>query len=573
MTSREPRSALPTLAGAPASRRTVLAAAGLTGLAAGAASTGGAPARAAGVRPTAAAPSTRRDPFTLGVASGDPDPDGFVIWTRLAVDPLAEDGLGGMPARRYPVRWEVATDDRFRRVVRRGTTGAGPEAAHSVHVELTGLEPGREHHYRFRVGRYVSPAGTTRTAPAHRARVASLAMAFASCSNYPAGHFTAYRRLAEEQPDLVVHLGDYQYEGAAGDSVVGRPHAGPETVTLANFRQRLAQYKTDPDLQAAHAVAPWLVIWDDHEVDNNYADLVPEKVEETPGFADRRAAAYRAYYENMPLRRTSVPRGPDLQLFRRVRWGSLATFHLLDTRQYRSDQACGDGYQDCPEAADPARTLTGGEQEAWLDHGLRGSEARWDLLAQQVFFGQRDSDPAAARTVSMDAWDGYPASRDRVVSSWVEGGVRNPVVLTGDVHAHWISDLYRDQADPSSGLVGSELVTSSITSGGDGYDAPTGEHPWFPQNPNLRFWTNLRGYVSTTITPDAMDARFRCLPSVTDPDAAAFTRTEWRIEDGVPGARQVSDSPLPAGAAARRRMPSDAEIVADTIEQETGVRP
>ncbi|WP_343900941.1 alkaline phosphatase D family protein, partial [Nocardioides aquaticus] len=528
---------------------------------------------AAGQRPTAAAPPTRRDPFTLGVASGDPDADGFVIWTRLAVRPLDDDGRGGMPSRRYPVDWEVATDRRFRRVVRRGTARVGPRTAHALHVELSGLEPGREYHYRFRLGRHVSPAGITRTAPAAGSRVASLAMAFASCANYPVGHFTAYRRLADEQPDLVVHLGDYQYEGAAAASAVRRPHVGPETVTLANYRQRLAQYKTDPDLQAAHAVAPWLVVWDDHEVDNNYAGLVPARAGETAGFARRRAAAYRAYYENMPLRRRSLPRGTDLRLFRRVGWGSLATFHLLDTRQYRSDQACGSGYQDCPAAADPARTLTGGEQAAWLDRGLRSSSARWDLLAQQVFFGARDSDPSAARTVATDAWDGYPASRDRVVSSWVDGGVRNPVVLTGDVHAHWVSDLYRDQADRSSGLVGTELVTSSITSGGDGYDSATGEHPWFAQNPNLRFWANLRGYVSTTITPDAVNARFRCLPSVTDRDAEAFTRAEWKVEDGVPGARRVSDSPLPAGSAARRRVPSDAEIVADTIEQETGVRP
>ena len=196
-------------------------------------------------------------------------------------------------------------------------------------------------------------------------------MAFVSCSNYPAGFFTAYRHLAEERPDLVLHLGDYQYEGGAAANALGRPHAGPETVTLANYRQRQAQYKTDPDLQAAHAAAPWLAVWDDHEVDNNYADEVPEKPADAATFRERRAAAYRAYYENMPLRRTSVPSGPDLQLFRRVEWGDLATFHMLDTRQYRSDQSCGDGYDDCPESFDPARSLPGAAQEAWLADGFR----------------------------------------------------------------------------------------------------------------------------------------------------------------------------------------------------------
>ena len=251
-------------------------------------------------------------------------------------------------------------------------------------------------------------------------------MAFASCSNFPAGFFTAYRHLAEERPDLILHLGDYQYEGPAGTSPIGRAHVGPETVTLANYRQRQAQYKSDPDLQAAHAAAPWLAVWDDHEVDNNYADEIPERAADAPTFLERRAAAYRAYYENMPLRRTSVPSGPGMQLYRRVQWGTLATFHMLDTRQYRDDQACGDGYDDCPDAADPARSLPGAAQEAWLADGFRTSEATWDVLGQQVFFGRRDNDAGAANTVSMDAWDGYPASRERVAQRLGRRGRAQP---------------------------------------------------------------------------------------------------------------------------------------------------
>jgi len=557
------------------SRRTILSAGLVTGSTVVA---GAGLARASATQPlspvdlrrTAAATALPADPFTLGVASGDPASDGFVIWTRLAPSPLEDDGLGGMASRRYTVQWEVAEDPRFRRVEARGVTTAGPESAHAVHVEVSELRSGREYYYRFRVGRWISPVGRAVSAPRPDERVASMRMAFASCANYPAGFFTAYGHLADERPDLVLHLGDYQYEARAAANGLGRAHVGPETVTLANFRQRQAQYKTDPDLQAAHAAAAWVVVWDDHEVDNNYADEVPERPGDAATFRERRAAAYRAYYENMPLRRTSVPNGPDLQLFRRIQWGDLATFHMLDTRQYRSDQSCGDGYDDCPESFDPARSLPGMKQEQWLAEGFRDSRATWDLLGQQVFFGRRDNDPGAATTVSMDAWDGYPASRDRVVKSWVDAGVRNPVVLTGDVHAHWASEIRTDNVDDQAPVVGSELVTSSISSGGNGYDAPTGQHPWAAWNPNLKFWTNLRGYVSTTITRDSLTADFRCVPVVTTPGAEVFTRATFVIEDGVRGLQRTADHPLPTRPALRSSLPSDAQIIEDTIREETG---
>ena len=520
----------------------------------------------AGSRPSAAALPLARDPFTLGVASGDPAPDGFVIWTRLAPDPLVDDGLGGMPPADYQVGWQVATDEAFVDVVRAGTVLARPGSSHAVHVEVAGLLPGREYFYRFRQGRWLSPAGRSLTTPAYGASVGSLAMAFVSCSNWQAGYFTAYGHLADERPDLVLHLGDYQYEGP-GNSFE-RAHLGGETVTLADYRRRHAQYRTDPDLQAAHAVAPWLPVWDDHELDNNYADEVADRSVEQPGFLERRAAAYRAYYENMPLRRASVPRGIDLQLYRRVSWGSLATFHMLDTRQYRDDQACGDGYKSCPDAAAPGRSLPGWEQEEWLLDGFRRSTATWDVLGQQVFFGRRDSNPdPAVETVSMDAWDGYAASRDRVIGGMVDSGVRNPVVLTGDVHAHWASEVYRDQADPGSGIVASEFVTSSISSGGDGYDKADGQHPWAAWNPNLTFWTNLRGYVSTTITPSEMTVDYRCVRYVTQPGSPVFTRAQYVVEDGVRGMQQTASDPL---LSARRASPSDEQIVRDTLQQETG---
>jgi alkaline phosphatase D len=511
----------------------------------------------------------RSDPFTLGVASGDPDPDGFVLWTRLAPTPLAEDGLGGMPSRVVPVEWEVAADERFRRVVRRGVAAARPESAHTVHVELAHLLPGREYFYRFRAERYVSPVGRTRTAPPLWATGGTLAMSFVSCSQYEHGYFTAYRRLAEDEPELILHLGDYQYEYQAGAYVIAggnpRDHQGPETVTLANYRQRHAQYKTDPDLQAAHAVAPWAVVFDDHEVENNWADEVPEQPD--PNFPARRAAAFQAYYENMPLRRTSIPRGIDMQLYRRLHWGRLATFHLLDTRQFRDDQACGDGYKDCAAAADPTRSITGAEQERWLLDGFRRSTARWDVLGQQVFFGQRDNNSGPAVVTSMDSWDGYAASRDRITRGWVDAGVRNPVVLTGDVHAHWADELKLDYADPTSRTVGTELVCSSITSTGNGADVPSGNHPWAAWNPHLRFYNNQRGYVRTTITGDAMTADFQVVPYVTTPGAPIHTRATFVIEDRVPGLHQTADAPTPGGPAATLRSAGD--LGAETVRQET----
>lgn len=465
------------------------------------------------------------DPFTLGVASGEPVPDGVVIWTRLAPVPLADDGLGGMPWRTVDVEWEIATDDRFGVVEQRGMTVATPESAHAVHVELAGLRPGTEYFYRFRAGGYVSATGRTRTAPQPGA-LTPVTMCFASCSNYEQGWFTGYRRLAEDHPDLVVHLGDYQYEYAGRDGGVRR-HAGPETATLAQYRQRFAQYKTDPDLQAAHAAAPWLVVFDDHELDNNWAADVPEKPQ--PDFPARRAAAMQAYHENMPLRAAARPRGTAMQLYRRVQWGALATFHLLDTRQYRTDQACGDAYgTDCPELNSPGRTLTGPDQERWLLDGLRDSRAGWDILAQQVFFAPLDVAAGPRRGVNPDAWDGYGAGRDRITAGLA--GVRNPVVLTGDVHSHWAAEI----SDPRTGPVATELVTTSITSGGDGSDSRPDVDAILPDNPHIKYFSNRRGYVRTRITGDELRADFRTLPYVSRPGAPARTDATFVIADRAP---------------------------------------
>ncbi|NVN52501.1 alkaline phosphatase D family protein [Mycolicibacterium hippocampi] len=470
------------------------------------------------------------DPFTLGVASGEPSADGAVIWTRLAPTPLAEGGLGGMPTRPVDVEWEVAEDPAFTRIAQRGSATAVPETAHSVHVELVGLRSGAEYFYRFRSHGYLSPAGRTRTAP-HDDSLAPLTMCVASCSNYEQGWFTAYRRLAEEHPDLVVHLGDYHYEYGAGRSAVRvRDHVGPETVTLAHYRQRYAQYKTDPDLQAAHAAAPWLVVFDDHEVADNWAGEVPAKPDN--GFRPRRAAALQAYYENMPLRPSARPHDTGMALHRRVHWGGLATFHMLDTRQHRTDQPCDDAYaSDCAERRSAAASMTGAAQEQWLAAGLARSRARWDVLGQQVFFSQVDLTPGPARSYNPDSWDGYTVNRDRIIAGIRDSPVRNAVVLTGDVHSHWAADVHERLGDPTSRVVATELVTSSISSGGDGSDTRDEIEAVLPDNPHIRYFSNRRGYLRTHITGDQMRADFRIVPYVSRPGAAAHTGASFLLAD------------------------------------------
>ncbi|EID53796.1 alkaline phosphatase D family protein [Saccharomonospora xinjiangensis] len=526
------------------SRRQVLlggAALGTAAFAAAGALGGLAPAARAAAAQGAGVP-LRGEVFTLGVASGEPDHHSVVLWTRLATDPLAEDGLGGLGRRAVTVQWELAEDERFRHVVRRGHETTDAEAGYAVHAEIAGLAPGREYFYRFRCGRFLSPTGRTRTAQTPGTFGAAMTMAFASCSQYEHGYFTAYRHLAEDEPDLVLHLGDYIYEYKP-DTYVSpdgnvRDHRGPETETLANYRQRYAQYRSDADLQAAHAVAPWLVVPDDHEVDNNWAGDIHEKPHlPQPDFLQRRANAFRAYYENMPLRHRNRPQGSRIQLYRTVSWGSLVNFHMLDTRQYRDDQACGDGWKICEDAVDPARSLTGDDQEQWLLEQFRRSRARWDLLGQQVFFASRVS---ASGSTSMDAWDGYRGSRERISDGWVEAGVRNPVVLTGDVHTHWANELKADYANPDSPVIGTELVTSSITSGGNGADSDPAEHPDLRRNPHIRFRNNQRGYVRTHISREELRADFRVVEYVTRPGAPVRTRASFVIADRHPGLSEVT---------------------------------
>ncbi|WP_312874367.1 alkaline phosphatase D family protein [Actinomadura litoris] len=480
------------------------------------------------------------EPFALGVASGDPAPGGVVLWTRLAPHPLAEDGRGGVPDRDVTVEWQVAEDERFRRVARAGRATARPSAAHSVHVEVDGLRPGAEYFYRFRADGHLSPAGRTRTAPAPGA-MAPLTFGAVSCADYERGYFTAYRRLAERHPDLVVHLGDYLYEDAAGDDEavpVVRRHTPGKCLTLADYRRRHAQYRTDADLRAAHAAAPWAVIWDDHEVENNWAGSVPGT--KVPGFPARKRAAIRAYYEHMPLRPSAFRRDGRITLTRRLEWGGTAALHLLDTRQFRSDQPCGDGLRaGCDDRLDTRRALLGPAQLRWLEAGLRGSRARWNILAQQVFLAQRDLRLGPGREMALDGWDGYAAERDRLTRALTRSRAANPVVLTGDVHVAHACDLLADFDDPSSARVGVELVATSVSSDGDGYHDPAENAAVRAENPHIALIDQRRGFLLGRAGAGGLRAEFHTLPHVTRRGAASSVAAAFTVPDG---ARSLSGS-------------------------------
>ncbi|MET8564069.1 alkaline phosphatase D family protein [Streptomyces flaveolus] len=482
------------------------------------------------------------DPFTLGVASGDPLPGSVLLWTRLAPQPYQPDG--GLPAQRVTVHWELAHDEDFRRIVRRGTAPAHPEFGHTVHVEVPHLPADRVFFYRFRTGTWLSPTGRTRTAPPPGTRPAALTLGAVSCQAYADGYYTAYRHLAEDDVDVVFHLGDYLYEYAVNATGNDRhytdrtlpAHYNRETVTLEDYRLRYALFKSDPDLMAAHAAHPFVVTWDDHETENNYADDTPEDGGSSEEFLLRRASAYRAYWENQPLRRPQLPTGSDMRLYRRLHWGRLAQFDVLDTRQYRSDQAYGDGWQyPGPESEDPARTLTGATQERWLIDGWRTSRALWNVVPQQVTFSQRYNTTTTPSKVSMDSWDGYPASRERILAGAESAGVENLMVLTGDVHVHYAFDIKRDFGDPGSRTVGTEIVTTSITSGRDGADRPGNWATYLAANPHMKFYNGRRGYVTVTLGEEAARADFKTVPYVTRPGAPVTTAASFVTEAGNPG--------------------------------------
>ena len=475
------------------------------------------------------------DPFTLGVASGDPTDSGVVLWTKLAPKPL-EPG-GGMPLdAAVEVAWEIATDDAMRNIVQRGTAIATPQLGHSVHVEAEGLQPDRWYWYRFRAGDAESKVGRARTMPLATSSPDQLKFAFASCSHYEAGFFTAYGHMAREDLDLIIHLGDYIYEREGMEGKI-RKHAGQEVDSLDDYRTRHSQYKLDPDLQAAHARAPWFVTWDDHEVDNNYANAVNEKPGIDPAaFLGRRANAYQAYYEMMPLRRTSVPHGARMQLYRQASFGRLAELLVLDTRQYRTDQPNGDKRSPINDDASKSEsTLLGAEQKGWLQQQLIASPGTWNILAQQVMMGMVNQGTASEGAYSMDQWPGYTHERVELGRFLASRRVLNPVVLTGDIHSNWVNDLRVDDRHPETPVIATEFVGTSITSGGNGVDQTRAHDAVLSRNPGVRFQNAQRGFVRCTVTPKTWQSDYMIVPKVTERDCPVTQRASFVVESGRPG--------------------------------------
>ncbi|MFN3651592.1 MAG: alkaline phosphatase D family protein [Armatimonadota bacterium] len=482
------------------------------------------------------APTFSANPFSLGVASGDPDASGFVLWTRLAPRPLDPDG--GMEPVRVPVSWEVAEDEGMQQVVQRGTATAAPLLGHSVHVEVKDLQPDRWYWYRFRAGEAESPVGRARTLPEASAAAQGLRFAFASCQHYETGLFTAYEQMAKDDLDLVFHLGDYIYEGAGRETGVRR-HAGRKLYTLADYRIRHAQYRADPLLQAMHARCPWLVTWDDHEFENNYAAEISSLRGVDPDeFLIQRANAYQAYYEMMPLRRRSIPRGPDMLLYRKASFGRLAELLVLDTRQYRTDQPNRDAASPLNDAAlDPKASLLGSRQREWLQSSLKESGATWNVLAQQVMIALVDRSTGEGERYSMDQWPGYAHERMELVRFLSDARVSNPVVLTGDIHSNWVNDVRTDDRQPELPVVATEFVGTSISSGGNGMDQPAGLDALLAENPGVRFHNRQRGYVRCTLSPTSWRSDYVVIDDVLQPGGKASTRASFVVEAGKPGAR------------------------------------
>ena len=461
------------------------------------------------------------DPFALGIASGDPDTESVVLWTRLA--PLPLDG-GGMPSDDVPVVWEASSTDNFDTIAASGQEIARAASCHSVHA-IAELPQG-SWFYRFRVGQYISPTGVTRVAPTDATEVR---FAAASCQHYETGFYAAHRDISERAPDFMMWLGDYIYEGAGvvGGDPRKRIHLDGEPTTLEQYRNRYARYKSDSNLQAAHAACPWFVIWDDHEVENNYASFVPQESKDAATFEARRFAAYTAWWEHQPVR-LPPPSAADAEyrIYRDAKWGELLTLALLDGRQYRSDQACGDAVLNldpaCPEAADPSRTMLGDAQEQWLVDTLTASTAQWNVVGNQVVMANATLNGAV---LNYDQWDGYPVARQRLLTSLDTAGIQNLVVITGDIHLAAVAHLRTEDAS-----VGVEFVTTSISSGGLLNPQLVDVLKSFPDLVDAEL--SHRGYSFHTVTPELWTAEYRVVTDVASPDSDVTTYNSYVVESG-----------------------------------------
>ncbi|MET0509779.1 MAG: alkaline phosphatase D family protein [Burkholderiaceae bacterium] len=522
----------------------------------------GSPLVASATRFASAALADEADLFGLGVASGCLGADGVVLWTRLDPAPQhRQGGFGDLSAaglgEHRPdnsresltisdpvvVRWAIASDEAMLHPVASGAVTAAADDGHAVRVEVGHLAPDRWYWYRFAAAGSRSRIGRTRTLPARDARHRRLRIAIASCQNYEHGYYAAYRHLLADEPDLIVHLGDYVYEGTWGKDLV-RPLGLPEARTLADYRERYAIYRRDPDLQAAHAAVPWIMVWDDHEVANDYARLTPEWLHDADTFARRRTDAYRAWFEHMPVPQAMAPRDGTTRIHRALTVGDLATIYLLDSRQYRSVQACprpsrggGNAVEpaSCNALADPSRTMLGVDQENWLASSFGRSRTRWNLIGQQTLMAPLAlPGPAATPSrVRTDGWDGYPVARQRLVDSMTRQRLSNPVVIGGDLHAFYVADLAAGP-HPDSAIAAAEFVGTSITSQAPGqgyYDRVRAA------NAHLRYANGTqRGYLRMTVTRDRIEVDLVGLDDSRRADSAARIQSAWVVEDGRPGA-------------------------------------
>lgn len=501
--------------------------------------------------------------FAHGVASGDPLPDGVLLWTRVTPTLAATPGSGLGPT--VEVGWEVAEDAAFSRIVRSGSFATGPERDHTVKVDVSGLAPGTGYHYRFALDGIRSAVGRTRTAPATDAEVARLRMGLVSCSNWQAGYFASYRHLAARGDlDAVLHVGDYLYEyqvgGYGARGVTVRPHDPvTEMISLADYRRRHAQYKTDPDLQALHAGQPWLITWDDHEYANDtWSDGAGNHQPNEGSWAVRKAAAQQAYFEWMPVRR-----GAGGEIYRRYRWGRLAELTLLDLRSYRSKQRTpAEGGFD-----DPSRTITGDAQMAWLKSGLTSSSARWKLVGNSVMItpislsglesefleaiGELIGLPVGGVAANADAWDGYTADRQELLAHLKDNRVRNTVFLTGDIHTSWAANVPHDRSSYwyNGNSVATEFVTPSVTS--DNIDdilnipARTGSvvaegvllaRNWHLKNIEL----DSHGYSVVDVTPQRVQTDWYYLSDRTSPTSTVRYAESYATADGTQKVTEAS---------------------------------
>lgn len=489
--------------------------------------------------------------FQLGIASGDPWPDGVVLWTRLVRDAHAADGdMGDTPVE---VRWEVARDERLQDVVQTGVTLATPEFAHSVHIEVSGLEPGRFYWYRFRAANNESPIGRTRTAPAPNQQVPRLRFAAAACQHWMYGNWAAYRRMADEDLDFVLHLGDYIYEAPSSNptAVTQKVRDVPIDVpkTLADYRRMHSWYKTDPAIQMAHAAFPWIAIWDDHDVENDYAGSHAPGRPSTAAFLQQRAAAYQAYWEHMPLRNAQRPLGPDALLYRRLAFGDLIDLVMLDERQYRSPLPCPPpapkldrsrlvSPSDCADAFTPERTMLGLSQEDWLARQLaEPARGRWLLIGQQLMFSPFERKRKSGIGFSTDSWDGYAAAHQRMINLIAARPNRDTVVLGGDIHGFIASNVPSRRQDLTSNVVAAHIVCGAISS-------RLGNHRSYiaslPNNPHIQFVdAQHHGYTRCTFTRDRASFEFRAVQDVRDPMSPVSTLATSQTEWGVGGLRLV----------------------------------